>query len=304
MRFKRRYLASAFASVAAFAVVGGVAFADHGPGNNTGIKCTAVVTNCQDNTQAIKNWNVVPSALPGSGGGGNGGSGAVAPVRLTLELAGYFAHPNQPLQGGKTSNVALLFDNDVVINLAALPKNCTANGAGGLPDWNGATTIAQAWEDCGPGADTAPEANAYLSPATAVSGTISTVPPGNFPGCALVFRKDATHVIVFARATLVANGTPSCGNPAINTGGNTTVILAGSVSNVTTPDYKSKLNVPIPASVPLTLDDLSANLQRASVFSARCKDTNKLLSLRLTATYSDSQQEQPPDTVTKTKACT
>ena len=80
------------------------------------------------------------------------------------------------------------------------------------------TTIAQAWERCGPGADTAPEVNAYLSPSTAVSGTASTAPPANFAGCTLVFKRSATSVLLFTRVALLQNGAPQCANPATNDG--------------------------------------------------------------------------------------
>jgi hypothetical protein len=302
MRFKRRYLVLAFASVAAFAVGGGVASGDHGPGGNTGVKCTATVTTCEDNTSALKIWNVTPSELPGSGGGGtNGGSGTTAAVALDVETASYYAHPGDSAQGGKVANVKLDFDNDVVVNLTGVP-NCTAAAAGGLADWTASTTIAKAWEDCGPGADTAPEANAYLSPSTAVSGTVSTAPPANFAGCDLIFRKDATHLILFARVTFAA--TANCGTPATNTTGNTSTILTGTLSNPGTGDYKTRLTVPLPATIPLALDDFKAKVKRASVFKARCVDTNKRLHLKGVFTYTDNQTEQPPDTVTKFKACT
>ena len=215
MRFRRRYLVLACASVAAL-TVGGTAVANHGPGNNTGVKCTATVGHqCQDNTSALPTWAMRLPAnnsndLPGAGGGGNGGSGATAPVKLDVQTASYYAHPNQPIQGGKIANVLLDFDNDVVFaaNLggAAIPS-CTAAAqqGGGAQDtvWGSGTTIQEAWEDCGPGSDdgAGPEVNAYLSPPTTYSGTISTAPAANFPGCNLVFKRSDTSVTLFARAT-------------------------------------------------------------------------------------------------------
>jgi len=308
MRLRRRYLVLAFASLAAL-TVGGVASADHGPGPPD---CGPVFpSGCKNNTSSIPTWNVTPSALPGSGGGGNGGSGAVAPVTLDIGVHNNYAHPNNAAEGGKVANDQLTFDNDIVINLAGVPS-CTAAGPGGLPDWQSDTTIKTAWEQCGPGADVPasdPKVNAYLSPFTAVSGTISTAPTANFAGCNLIFKKDATHVILFARVFFAQ--TADCGdkfttgtNPANNDLGNLSTVLTGTLSNVTTADRKPKLTVPLPASIPIALDDFKAKLKRASVFSARCKDTNKLLHLTVRFQYTDSQVEQPPDTVTKTKACT
>jgi len=279
----RRYLVLAFASVTALAVAG-IAYADHGPpaGNNV---------------STLPTWNVTPSALPGSGGGGNGGSGAVAPVQLDVQTHTVYGHPGDSAQGGKVANVKLDFDNDVVVNLASVPS-CPAT-------FTASTTIAAAWEACGPGADVPasdPKPNAYLSPFNAVSGTVSTAPPANFAGCNLIFKKSATALILFARVTFAT--TANCGSPATNTSGNTTTILTGTLSSITTPDYKTRLTVPLPASIPLALDDFKSKVKRGSAFSARCKDTNKLLHLKGRFQYTDSQTEQPPDTVTKTKACT
>jgi hypothetical protein len=237
---------------------------------------------------------VTPNALPGSGGGGNGGSGTTAAVGLNVQTATVYAHPGDAAQGGKAKTVTLLFDNDVVINLTGIPS-CNANFTAG-------TTIAQAWERCGPGADTAPEVNAYLSPATAVSGTASTAPPSNFPGCTLVFKRSSTSLLLFSRITLAQNGTPNCANPATNTAGNTSTILTGNLSNVSTPDFKTKLTVPNVDQLPLPLDNFKATIKRGNVFKARCKDNNKLLNLRGTFQYSGTGQAT--DTVNKTKACT
>jgi hypothetical protein len=282
MRFRRKFILLASASVAALAV-SGVASANH-------------VSNESD----LPTWNVAPSALPGSGGGGNGGSGALANVGLTVQTATVYAHPNDAAQGGKAKTVTLLFDNDVGINLAGIPA-CNANfGAG--------TTIAAAWERCGPGADTAPEVNAYLSPSTAVSGTVSTAPPSNFGGCNLVFKRSSTSVLLFARVALIQNGAPQCASPATNTGGNTSTTLIGNLTNVTTTDFKVKLTVPNVDQVPLPLDNFKSTIKRGSVFRARCVDNNKLLNLRGTFAYSNDGAggfpNQPPDTINKTKACT
>jgi hypothetical protein len=278
MRIRSRYLILAFASVAALAV-SGIAFASH-----------------ISNTSSLPTWNVGPSELPGSGGGGTGGSGALAPVTLDVQTATVFAHPGDAAQGGKVANVRLDFDNDVVISLAGIPS-CTATFSSG-------TTIADAWEACGPGADTPPEVNAYLSPATIVSGTVSTTPPNNFAGCTLVFKQSATQLLLFARVTFAT--TADCSSPATNTTGNTTTLLTGTLSSVTTnPDFNRRLNVAVPPSLPLALDNFKVRVRRLSVFRARCVDTSKLLNLRATFGYTNPvASNQPADVVNKTKACT
>jgi len=281
MRFRRRYAILAFASVAALAV-GGTAHA---------------VTN---NVSTIPVWNVTPSALPGAGTGGSG-TGTLAPVQLDIRVHTDFLHPGIKTQGGYVKQVQLLFDDDVKLNLAGVP-NCTATFSGG-------TTIAAAWNTCGPGAGAAH--NAYLSPPTAVSGLSSTAPASNFGGCTLVFKKSATQVILFARVTTSPNSVPNCSSPATNNTGNATVAPIGTLSTVSIAEgggrpasekYTTKLNVPGVDQLPLPLDDFSARLKRGSVLSARCKDANNTLGLRSTWVYSGTGQT--PDTVTKQKACT
>jgi hypothetical protein len=277
MRFRKRYFILAFAAVAALAV-GGVASANH-----------------TSNVSSLPTWNVTPNALPGSGGGPSG-SGTSAAVRLDVQTHTNYSHPGDKPQGGYAKQVRLDFDDDIVLNLTGIPS-CTATFAS-------TTTLAQAWERCGPGADTSPEVNAYLSPSTAVSGTSSTAPASNFPGCTLVFKKGASSLLLFARVTLVANGTANCSSPATNTTGNTSVTLAGSLVNQGTAagDYQWKLTVPGIDNLPLPLDDFKAGVKRASVFKARCQDSNKLLHLKGNFIYSGTGQAA--DTVIKTKACT
>jgi hypothetical protein len=271
MRIRKRYVMLAFASVAALAV-GGIAFASH--------------TN--DNVSTLSGSKITPSQLPRD---------TFKPASLFVHTGTHYADPAQATLGGKAKTVTLLFDDDGKLNLTGIPK-CTATFGSG-------TTIAAAWERCGPGADTAPEVNAYLSPSTGVSGTISTAPPGNFPGCNLVFKKSSTQLLLFARATLVQNGTADCSSPGTNNSGNTSTTLTGTLSTqAITPDYRTKLTVPLPSTIPLALDDFKSTVKRASVFRGRCRDTNKQLHLRGRFQYTDSQTEQPPDTVTKTKACT
>jgi hypothetical protein len=268
MRFRRRHSILAFVSVAAL-VVAGTAFANH-----------------TSNVSSLPTWRVEPKDLP------NGTTFKAA--ALTVQTHTNYSHPGDQSRGGKARQVTLLFDNDVKVNLSGIP-GCNATFGSG-------TTIAAAWERCGPGADTAPERNAYLSPRGVVSGRTSTAPPSNFPGCNLVFKKSSStgpKLLLFARVTFA--GTANCSNPATNTSGNTSVTLTGNLTNVSRTDFKTKLTVPNIAALPLPLDDFKSRVKRAAVFSARCRDGNKLLNLRGTFAYSGSGQ--PADTVNKTFAC-
>jgi hypothetical protein len=138
-----------------------------------------------------------------------------------------------------------------------------------------------------------------------VSGRTSTAPPSNFNGCSLTFNGPTVNgnptVLLFARVTLIANGTANCANPATNTGGNTTVTLRGTVTNANITDFGKKLTVPNIDQLPLPLDDYTAVTKRGSVISARCNDANKTLNIRGKFEYSGSGQ--PADTVNKTQQC-
>jgi hypothetical protein len=267
MRLRRRYVTIACASVAALAV-SGIAYANH-----------------TSNVSSIPDWQVNPSALPD---GTN-----FAPVGLTVQVATNYAHAGDTAQGGKSKTVTLFFDNDIRVNLRGIPA-CTATFAGG-------TTIAQAYERCGPGADTPPEVNAYLSPRGTVSGTTSTAPPSNFPGCNMVFKRSNTSILLFARVTLQPNGTANCSNPGSNNSGNTTVTLVGNLSSVSQTDFRTRLRVPNIDQLALPLDNFRSKVRRGGVFRARCRDANNRLNLKVNWVYSGSGQA--PDTVSRADTC-
>jgi hypothetical protein len=268
MRIRRRYAILAFASVAVLAVAG-VASAN--------------------NTSSVAGSKVTPSALP---------KNTRKPIALFTHTHTNYTSPGNKPAGGFAKTVTVFYDDDGTINLTGIPR-CTAT-------FGGSTTIAQAWERCGPGADTAPEVNAYLSPPTAVSGRVSTAPASNFNGCTLVFNGPLKNgnptTILFSRITLVANGTPNCSNPATNSSGNTSVTLTGTITNAGVADFGKKLTVPNIDLQPLPLDDFTANVKRASVFTSRCFDANHTLNIRGTFVYSGSGE--PTDTANSTQQCT
>jgi hypothetical protein len=278
MRIRKRYVMLAFASAAALAV-SGIAYANHVSNTSTlaGSKICLSGTTCSSVTLPKNTFKA---------------------ASLFVHTGTVYAHPNDAAQGGKAKTVTILFDNDGKLNLTGIPK-CTATFGSG-------TTIAAAWERCGPGADQAGEVNAYLSPPGAVSGRVSTAPPSNFNGCSLTFNGPTNAagnptVILFARVTLVVNGTPNCANPATNTSGNTSTVLKGTITNAGIADFGKKLTVPNIDQVPLPLDDYTAVTKRGSVISARCADANQTLNLRATFQYSGSGQ--PADTVNRTQHC-
>jgi hypothetical protein len=174
----------------------------------------------------------------------------------------------------ETTSVDLSFDNDVTLNLTGIAA-CPSSELTGK-------NIAQAWEQCGPGADGSPasEGNAYLSTGLGaqVSGIASTVPNGGGAiGCTMIFKgADNNHVTLFARAPVV-DATTGCNNPATNTGGSTTVLFTGSITRqATSSPYDYTLNVPNTQAANPALDDYYATVVRGSVYRAKCENPLKI----------------------------
>jgi hypothetical protein len=189
-----------------------------------------------------------------------------APIGPTLEPVGLGVRVRSQFSpvSSETTSVTLQFDDNINLNLAGIPS-CPSSELTGK-------TVAQAWEQCGPGADGSPpsEGNAYLSPPTAVSGYGSTVPPGNLTACTMIFKgADNNHLTIFARAP---ETTASCnGNPATNSGGSVTVIFTGTLSHLAASSpYDWQLKVPNTQTANPALDDFSAFVRRASAFRANC----------------------------------
>jgi hypothetical protein len=212
---------------------------------------------------------------------------------LYTHVATRYLHPGNKPQGGFTKSVSVLYDSDGKITPGTIPKCTTAQLSG--------KNISQAWNTCGPGAGAAH--NAYLSPATAVSGRASTAPPSNFNGCTLVFRGPTvganTTVLLYTRITLVANGTANCNNPAANTSGNTTIVLTGTIAPAGVAGFGKKLVTAGIDSLPLPLDDFYATIQRGSYIQAKCSASP--LNIRGIFQYSGSGQAT--DTSNFTQPC-
>ena len=81
-----------------------------------------------------------------------------------------------------------------------------------------------------------------------------------------MFKRSSTSVLLFARVALIQNGAPNCASPATNTAGNTSTVLIGNLTNVTTTDFKAKLTVPNVDQLPLPLDNFKSTIKRGSVF--------------------------------------
>jgi hypothetical protein len=191
-----------------------------------------------------------------------------------------YAHPGDKTQGGFPKTVTLLFDNDFKFNTTGVPQ-CAGTFTAG-------TTQAQAYNAC---------KTSFIG-----SGTASTDPTSNLPGCVLAF-----------------NGTPSGGNPTIvlftrvfspgtavcsktNTQGVTSVTIKGTLTNAGVSDFGKKLTVPNLDSLALSLDDFTTTVQKGNYVQGRCADGNKTWNMKTTFAYSGTGQ--PADTVNSTQKCT
>ncbi len=237
-------------------------------------------TSATDNKSCV-NFQVLPSN-PGA---------TAKPASLFVHTHTNYADPGNKAQGGFAKTVTLLFDNDFAITPGTVPTCTTAQLSG--------KNISQAWATCGPGA--AASHNAYLSPASAVSGRASTAPPQNFNGCTLVFRGPNSGgnstVILYTRVTL--GPTANCAAPASNTSGNSTVLLSGTIAPAGVAGFGKKLAILGVDALPLPLDDFTALLKRSSYFKAKCSATP----WKVRGTFAYSGTGQAADTSNATQTC-
>jgi hypothetical protein len=201
-----------------------------------------------------------------------------------------FADPGDKANGGFTKRVQIFFDDDFKFTTTSTPK-C----AGNFP---ANTTLKLAMQACGT--------------AKIGSGTASTAPPANIPGCVLAFNGKPQNakptIVLFTRVWIP--GPSNCANPATNSGGTTSVTLTGVLKpnpSSMSADYTGgkMLDVDNIDSAPLPLDDFTATVKRGNYVSARCHDANKLWQTTTKHTYSGGPPSpQPPNTVIAKKACT
>ena len=190
-------------------------------------------------------------------GGGALTVGSSVNARLGVRVRSQFTPSSS-----ETTTVDLTFDKNIALALASVTKTC---GAAKLTGKN----IKDAWTACGPGGTN----NAYLSTGlgNSVSGIGSTTVDANGIACTLIFKgADNTHVSIYARAPIANVTTTGCNNPATNTGGTTTIVFTGTLSNTNGATYNTKLHVVNTQTANPALDDFYATIDRGSVFKAKC----------------------------------
>ncbi len=107
--------------------------------------------------------------------------------------------------------------------------------------------------------------------------------------------KGATNssITLYARAP-VANATTGCNNPATNTGGSTTVLFTGSITNQPAASpYGPTLTVPNTQTANPALDDFYATIQRG--VQARCPAGAS--PLKVQAVFDYTAAGDPTDTI-------
>ncbi len=210
--------------------------------------------------------------------------------KTTYKSGALFAHthttfttPGTLASGGFAKTVTLMFDNDLKFNTTSFPKCSGAFTSG--------TTQAQAIAAC--------------NSSKIGTGTSSTAPAANLPGCVLAFNGQPSGgnptIVLFTRVFATPAAT-NCTNPASNTGGFTSVTLKGTLTNAGVADFGKKLTVPNVDTLPLALDDFQAKIQKSNYVQARCFDGNKTWNYRGIFAYSGSGEAT--DTVNATQKCT
>jgi len=215
------------------------------------------------------------------------------PIKLGVRVRSQFSPSTS-----ETTSVKLQFDEQIALNLTGIPS-CPASE---LVNKN----LAQAWEQCGPGADGNPssEGNAYLSTGLGnnVSGIGSTIPlSGGAVACTMIFKgADNTHVTVYARAPANTSG---CDNPSTNTGGTTTVLFTGTLTHQAASSiYDWTLTVPNTQTADPALDDFYATVTRGSAFRARCASRSPSAH-RMLGTWDYTATGDANDNFTAVHAC-
>jgi len=216
------------------------------------------------------------------------------PIRLGTRVRSVFSGANQ-----ESTRVIVEYDDAGTQNLTGIPT-CPASELAGK-------NIAQAWEQCGPGADGNPasEGNAYLSTGLGaqVSGIGSTVPnPGGAVACTLIFKgADNNHLTIYARAPVASAA--SCNNPAAQTGGSATVLFTGALTHQPVASiYDWTLTVPNTQTANPALDDFYATVVRGAAFRARCATRNPSAH-RMLGTWDYTAAGDANDNYTAVHAC-
>jgi len=247
---------------------------------------------------------VVPTCTPPAGAGSDScgtlrTTALAPPIGSTLENIKLGVRVRSIFTGtSETTSVKLQFDENIALNLAGIPS-CPSSE---LVNKN----LAQAWEQCGPGADGSPasEGNAYLSTGLGnnVSGLGSTIPDGGGAvACTMIFKgADNTHVTIYARAPANTSG---CDNPATNTGGTTTVLFTGALTHQAASSiYDWTLTVPNTQTADPALDDFYATLSRGTAFRAKCV-TRSPSAHRMQGTWDYTATGDANDNYTAVHAC-
>jgi hypothetical protein len=209
--------------------------------------------------------------------------------KITVHTHTNYTNPGNSNPGGATKRAQLYFDDDFKVNPTATPL-CTPTGG----------DMANAMSQC---------AGSLIG-----TGTATASANGAFVihGCVLAFNgtKSGTNntVVLFTRVSVTNPSLMTCGSPASNHQGNTTVILKGILTNNTTVGGADLIggkqldfnNITSVAAFPLT--DFNVGVQKGNYIQARCHDTDHKLNLQTKFTYNGGSPAT--QIVNANKACT
>ena len=192
-----------------------------------------------------------------------------------------FAHPGDRTNGGFTQRVQIYFDKNIKFNTKGTPT-CPGN-------FPSTTTLALAMQQCGK--------------AKIGSGTASTAPTADFPGCVLAFngvpQGGNPTIVLFTMVTFTTGGTPDCSDPAHNNSGNSSATLIGILKGASG-QFGNQLDVNHIDQLPLPLDSFTSTIKKGNYVSARCNSSDKTWHVKTVHTYTGSQPKIP---VNETEKC-
>ena len=157
----------------------------------TAVALGAVGVSLGANASSTETFSVTPKTGLGS---------TFKPVKLNIHT-----HTNYTVGGTKTDRARLFFDKNIQFNQSVVPKCNDAQLSGNI-------TMAQAMAACG---------TKLVGTGTAKANASA---PSDTQACVLAFNRNPNGILLFTRIFLTGQ-TATCGSPASNSGGFTTVLL-------------------------------------------------------------------------------
>ena len=198
-------------------------------------------------------------------------------------------YTNPGSSADQLKRIQIFFDNDFRFDPSVAPT-CDPSQLGGKD-------MHDAMATCGP---------SLIGTGRAQAVTASTT----INACMLLFNgpDDANGdptIDLYFRASLTNPSTITCGDPASNHQGSTTIVRIGTLRTTPLGDYRRELDIPNLHTITLPISDLNFNLQgkyplTSDYAQARCFDADHVWNVSSFFTYNNNTTQ----TVNSTRSCT